>query len=177
MRAIISIGSNIRPAENVRKSLALLSKHVRLLNVSNVYRSPAENRPNHPWFYNCAVMVETDLSAERLRSEVLAPIEADLGRVRTADKFAARTIDLDLVVCLSATNGAPDGTTVAPDVLNHPYVAIPLAELGPELTVGKGGIPLGKAIERAPRDAIEALPDYSAALSRYVNASHPCEKP
>lgn len=67
MRAIISIGSNIRPAENVRKSIALLSKHVRLLNISNVYQSPAENRPDHPWFYNCAVMVETDLPAERLR--------------------------------------------------------------------------------------------------------------
>ncbi len=172
MLAIISIGSNIRPSENIRKSIVLLSKHVRLLKVSNVYRSPAENRPEQPPYYNCAVMVETDLSAERLRNEVLARIEADLGRVRTADKFAARTIDLDLPVCRSTAVGAPDGAMVAPDVLSHPHVAIPLAEIDPELRIGDGGMSLGQAVAGVPRDTIEMLSRYSKVLIRTVGKSN-----
>ena len=164
MLAIISVGSNIHPAENVRKSIELLSKYTRIRNVSNVYRSPAENRPDQPWFYNCAVMIETDLSAERLRSEVLARIETDLGRVRTSDKFAARTIDLDIMVCRSMAEGTPDHATVRPDVLKHPHVALPLAELDPGLLLGECGMPLGEAVRGVPQDTIEKLSEYSATL-------------
>ena len=164
MVAIISIGSNIHPSENVRKSIELLSKYTRVRKISNVYRSPAVNRPDQPWFYNCAVMIETDLSAELLRSDVLARIETDLGRVRTSDKFAARTIDLDLMVCRSMAEGTPDRATVPADVLKHTHVALPLAELDPGLLLGECGIPLGEAVRGVSQDTIEKLSDYSATL-------------
>jgi 2-amino-4-hydroxy-6-hydroxymethyldihydropteridine diphosphokinase len=158
MQAIIGIGSNIRPAENIRKSIGLLAKLTRLRNLSHVYFCAAENRPEQPWFYNCAVIVETGLTAERLEREVLARIETDLGRVRTADKFAARTIDLDLLVCGSAA--------VDPEVLNHLHVAIPLAELAPELTLADSDRLLGEAVRELPGAGIEKLAAYSASLFR-----------
>ncbi len=158
MQAIIGIGSNIRPAENIRHSIGLLAKHTRLIKLSNVYRSAAENRPEQPWYYNCAAAVETDLTADSLVREVLARIETDLGRVRTADKFAARTIDLDLLLCGSAE--------VDPEVLNHLHVAIPLAELAPSLSLGAGGRLLGEAVRELPEGSIEKLSAYSASLNR-----------
>jgi 2-amino-4-hydroxy-6-hydroxymethyldihydropteridine diphosphokinase len=166
MEAIIGIGSNIRPSENVRKSIGMLAKYTRIRSVSSVYRSPAENRPEQPMFYNCAVMVETALSEGRLRTEVLARIEADLGRVRTGDKFAARTIDLDLLACRGDPGGVPGNAMVGPDILNHPYVALPLAELAPELSVGAGGMSLREAVRTLSQDSIEKLSEFSTTLRR-----------
>jgi 2-amino-4-hydroxy-6-hydroxymethyldihydropteridine diphosphokinase len=166
MRAIISIGSNIMPSENLRKSIRLLAKQARLCRISRVYRSPAENRPEQPLYYNCAVLIETGLSPERLRGEVLAVIEKNLGRIRTADKFAARTIDLDLVACFDAPESAGGCATVAPTILNHPYVALPLFELAPELKVGEGGISIGKAVAGVPHDSLEILSGYSESIFR-----------
>jgi GTP cyclohydrolase I len=61
----------------------------------------------------------------------LREIEAALGRVRTADKYAARTIDLDLA--LYGQEVVSDGGLHIPDpdIVQQPHVVVPLADVAP----------------------------------------------
>jgi dihydroneopterin aldolase/2-amino-4-hydroxy-6-hydroxymethyldihydropteridine diphosphokinase len=122
-RAFIGVGSNIAPEKNIREALRLLARLVRIVAISTFYRTPAIDRPSDPDFYNGVVAIETDLRPMALKSKVLRKIEAALGRRRSADKYASRTIDLDLLVLTP-----PD-----PDILNRAFVAVPLAEIEPDL--------------------------------------------
>jgi len=103
----------------------------RVTGVSRVYASPAVGPPGQPGFLNAAVLIETEIAPEELRWR-LRRIESDLGRVRSDDKYAARPIDLDLVlyddlVVDVATLRLPD-----PELLTRGYLAVTVAELSPE---------------------------------------------
>lgn len=174
MRAVVGIGSNIRPAENVAASLRLLAAAVAVRKLSSVYRTEPEGRPEQPMYYNCAAAIETDLSPEALRNEVLRPIEERLGRVRTADKFASRTIDLDLILY-----GNGEGRTfVVPEqeILRRPYLAMPLAEIEPGLTI-EGGGPVGEAAKHPVTGKIDKLHDYSKTLLRELREGRAARQP
>jgi 2-amino-4-hydroxy-6-hydroxymethyldihydropteridine diphosphokinase len=92
------MGSNIDPATNLEKALQLLKRETRVTNLSTVYQTDPEGRPEQPRYYNCAVEIETSLPPRELKFRVLRGIEQELGRTRSKDRFAARTIDLDLLV-------------------------------------------------------------------------------
>ncbi len=118
------LGSNIRPAEHLPRALAALRARLPVMGWSTVWETPPVGTTGPP-FYNAAVAVRTSLTPEALKARVLRPIETALGRRRTADRFAPRTIDLDLVVY--------DGRVWDADVWRYAHVAVPLAELLPTL--------------------------------------------
>jgi len=122
--AYISIGSNIDPAFHIRQALTLLREEDSHLSVSAAYETRAVGSDG-PNFINMAVGLVTRLDAPRLKKELLAEIEARLGRVRTSDKNAPRTIDLDIVVF--------DGKVVDEEIWKRVHLAVPLSELLPEL--------------------------------------------
>ena len=82
--------------------------------------------------------------AEELKQQVLLAIETRLGRVRTGDQNAPRTIDIDIL--------AVDGQPVHPERWDYPFVVVPLAELMPDFVHPLGGIPLAEAAARAQRE-------------------------
>ncbi len=62
----------------------------------------------------------------------IVAIEAALGRVRSENKIASRTIDIDIMlfnrdILRVGRRRIPD-----PEVLDRPFVAIPLAEIAPD---------------------------------------------
>jgi len=124
-RVYISLGSNIRPLEHIPAAIEALKARCQVQAVSTTWRGPAIGS-NAPDFVNAVVEVETPLTSEQLKAEVLTPIEAELGRERTDDKFAPRTIDLDIVVY-----GAK---WVDAEVWRYAHLAVPLAELSPLLS-------------------------------------------
>ena len=134
-RAYIGIGSNISPEANIKAAIRLLACRVRLVGFSTFYRTPAEGRPEQPDYINGVVVIETDLSPEALKHEVLRPIEHRLGRRRSGDKFAPRPIDLDILVHGSHQVQTTDLRLPAEDIENRAFVAIPLSEVAPELTL------------------------------------------
>lgn len=148
-RAYLSLGSNIEPERNLPAAVRELAAFGRVLAVSSVWESvpfgvPANQAPGQN-FLNAAVLLETDLSPERLYDEVIAVVEARLGRVRDPrDKYAPRTIDIDLSlfnhdVLTVGAHRIPD-----PDVVKRAFVAVPLAELDPEYRHPVAGRTLGE---------------------------------
>lgn len=130
--AYLSLGSNIEPVKNLRAALDLLAGQTRLMAVSSVWETAPVGLTEQPNFLNAAAVVETDLTAEQLKQNVLAAIEQQLGRVRQADKNAPRPIDLDIMlfnreIFQLGRRHIPD-----PEVVERAFVAIPLAEIAPD---------------------------------------------
>jgi len=129
--AFLSLGANIDPEKNLPAAVRELSRHGRVAAVSRVWQSPAAGRSGQPDFLNAALLLETSLSAPELKEKVIAAIETRLGRVRSGDKFAPRPIDIDIMlfncdILRLGSRAIPD-----PEVLERPFVAIPLAEIAP----------------------------------------------
>lgn len=93
--AIIALGSNINPEENFQKALTEIQKYGFLTQRSEFVTTKALKFENQPDFLNGAVLLQTRLSLSELKLQ-LKNIEALLGRVRTENKNAPRTIDLDV---------------------------------------------------------------------------------
>ncbi len=172
VRAFVSIGSNIDPARNVRAALRALARQVELIGISTVYLTPAEARPEQPFFYNCIAEIRTETDPLHLKFQILRPIEAALGRIRTADKFAARTIDLDLVV-YGDLQLDEDGLVLPdPEIYKRPFLAVPLAELVPDLVLPGSGLGIS---DLAPRfEPMQPLQAYTDSLRKILSLSkHP----
>jgi len=157
-RIVIGIGANLSPEANIRRGLELLAEHTRVLAISTFYRSPALARPEQADYLNGAAALETALSPADLKA-LLRAIEHALGRQRTPDKLAARPIDLDVLVF--------GRELVAPreELLARPFVALPLAQLAPELVLPGAGR-LGDLPSRFEGHGMEELPELASELRR-----------
>lgn len=135
----LTLGSNIEPEKHLPAAVTMLAEHFRIAAVSRVYRAAALDAAGEPTdkpdYLNAAVLIELadPLEPAALKLTVLRPIEAALGRVRSADKYAPRTIDLDIVLYGERVIDDPvNGITIPdPDSLTRAYIALPLADLAP----------------------------------------------
>lgn len=141
MKAVISFGSNINPEANLPAALAMLRQGAEILAVSAVYQTPPVGNPNDPPFLNAAVLIETELLPAALRGR-LRRIEAALGRKRTADPNAPRTIDLDILLY----EGEPPDS----DLYKYPHAAIPAAEVAGDWRLPEGKTVSALAAEMMP---------------------------
>jgi 2-amino-4-hydroxy-6-hydroxymethyldihydropteridine diphosphokinase len=139
--AYLSLGSNIEPERNLPRAVDLLRGAGELRAVSSVYETEPQGRADQPRFLNAAVLLATSLDRVELKSRVIAGIEQTLGRLRDPrDKNAARTIDIDVSIW------APEAhdPLFDPDVFHWAHVAVPLAEIAPELVDPASGRPLAE---------------------------------
>lgn len=137
--ALLSIGSNIDPARNVGRVLDWLSHRLEVSAISPIYQSAAVGgAPGQPEFLNLAVRIATDLSPRALR-EVARRAEDVCARVRSADRYAPRTMDVDLV--WHEMGAADFGAWRLPDpqLASAPFVLVPSADVAPELIHPESG--------------------------------------
>lgn len=161
------------------RALERLREVGKLLGVSAAYRNPAvgpepqldAHEPTvglepQPDYLNAAALLEVAVSRADLRLRLRA-IEIELGRVRTEDKYAPRTIDLDLVWLSDGDHPAQPPTDS--DILERAHLAIPLAELAPEQRHSSTGETLHEIARRLAAGA-ELAPDdeLTAALRAIV---------
>ena len=163
-RAFIGIGSNIAPEKNIREALRRLAQSARIVSISTFYQEPAIGRPDERDFYNGVVAIDTDLPAAELKWNVLRTIEAALGRLRTADKYASRTIDLDLLLYGDFMLTSDELTLPDPDILKRAFVAIPLFEIAPELVLPGFHVPIRQVAERLSAERMQPLREYTLQL-------------
>ncbi len=116
------LGSNINPEVNLLRALELLRNFATIEAISSVWETPAVGSPG-PNFLNLAAQVACQIKPENFKEKVIRPIENQLGRRRTTDKNAPRTIDIDIVIA--------DGRILDPAVCQQVYLAAPLAEIIP----------------------------------------------
>jgi 2-amino-4-hydroxy-6-hydroxymethyldihydropteridine diphosphokinase len=121
--AYLNIGSNIEPRRNLPWAIRLLRQYGQVKTISNVWESHAFGS-NGPDFLNACVLFLTPLNAGDLKEQVIHPIEAELGRVRGPDKYAPRTIDIDIILF--------DDEPFGWEFWSNAFVVVPLADLLPD---------------------------------------------
>ncbi len=151
----MALGSNIEPERHLLQAVQMLAAHVHIRAASRVYESDPVDASGSTvttqgYFLNAALWIETPLRPSVLKYDVLRSIEASLGRVRTEDKYAARTIDLDLVLYgnLIIERSHPNLLLPDPDTLKRPYIALPLADLAPDFVHPLIDVPLAAIAAR-----------------------------
>ena len=158
-RVYIALGSNIDNERNLREAVWCLSLCCRLVAVSPVYETAPVGKTEQPNFLNAAVLVETDLTAAELKASVLQVIERAMGRVRTEDKDAPRTIDLDIAFFGDQVLDLGPRHIPDPDVLRYPHIAVPLADLAPTMRHPEDGRMLREIAQSLPVGELTPRPD------------------
>ena len=125
----LSLGSNIDRDHHIKAGLDALADRFGTLTVSTVFESEAVGFSGDN-FLNLVVGIETDLSVAKL-SECLKRIEAAHGRERSAPKFSARTLDIDILT-YDDWVGVHGGIRLPrPEITENAFVLHPLAEIAP----------------------------------------------
>jgi len=134
----LGLGSNLNQRlENLREATRRVSHlpGTRVVAKAPIYETePVDVKPEYiPLDYlNTVIIIESSMELSAL-SDAIHTIEADMGRVRTGDRNAPRTIDIDILYAdtIQQTTGTLD--------LPHPrwtqrrFVVQPLADVRPFL--------------------------------------------
>jgi len=135
----LGLGSNITPLENIHKAIEILRNYVHVEKISSIWRTPSFGAQG-PDYLNAVVLVRTQYSPELLKKEILRHIEEKLGRVRSKNKYAPRTIDIDILVF--------NDMIIYDQIWDQAHYAIPVAELIPKLSNPKNGETIEEAARR-----------------------------
>ena len=123
-RAVIGLGSNIHPEENIRKAKEAIGGEFKIIKSSSFVETEPVGFKEQDRFINGALLIETESDAGGLKSW-LKKLEAELGRVKTDNKYGPRTIDLDILVW--------NGEVVDEEVYEREFLRKSINELIPDL--------------------------------------------
>ncbi len=138
------LGSNIDPKQNIPRAVLLLKEKLTILQVSSIWESASVDCC-YPDFLNMAVLASTSLDPNDLKEQVLRPLEAQMGRVRTEDKNASRQIDFDIILF--------DGKLMDSTLWEHVHQVAPVAQLFPDYLS-----PTGESLKSAARRLVQVTP-------------------
>nr|WP_202630716.1 MULTISPECIES: 2-amino-4-hydroxy-6-hydroxymethyldihydropteridine diphosphokinase [Cronobacter] len=153
--AFIALGSNLaEPLSQVNNALAALARipGSRVVATSSFYRTPPLGPQDQPDYLNAAVALETTLSAEALLDNTQR-IELEQGRVRKAERWGPRTLDLDIMLFGDATINTERLIVPHYDMKNRAFMLLPLSEIAPALRFPDGER-LADVLERLDCSAI-----------------------
>ena len=118
------LGSNIQPEQNLPLAIDQLQNHLTILRISSVWETSPVGSTG-PNFLNAALLAQTPLNQKKLKLQIITPLEAEMGRVRSADKNAPRPIDLDIILF--------DGQILDPTLWLFAHRAVHMAEIQPDI--------------------------------------------
>ena len=168
--AFLSLGSNVEPEKNILEAIKLLSKHAEILKSSTVYLTePLLHKPQ-PKYYNCVVKIETVIEPRKLKFDILRAIEDELGRNRTEDKYAARTIDIDILLYGDLRLSAEDLVIPDPEIENRAFLALGLYEVEPGLILPATNRPIKEIADKYRNQKIRKLRKYTETLQNFIES-------
>jgi 2-amino-4-hydroxy-6-hydroxymethyldihydropteridine diphosphokinase len=140
----------------------LLQRQGQVEKISNAWESESVGADG-PNYLNACILLVTPLNQVQLKETVILPIELQLGRERTDDKFAPRSMDIDIVLF--------DGQSCDEKYWEQSFVVVPLAEIYPEYinpltheSISKTATRLRQSIwMEARRDVLSQFSDSTAA--------------
>lgn len=158
VEAFVGLGSNLGDREgNLRRAVVELRDAIAIEQVSSIWLTQPVGFREQPAFYNAVVAGRSAL-APRALLDALLRVEAAMGRHRDESvPMGPRTIDLDLLVYDGLEVDEPGLTLPHPRMFDRRFVLAPLAEIAPDLLVGRSrrsvaerlaGLDTDEAVER-----------------------------
>lgn len=136
----IGVGGNLHnPLETVRKGCDALAAAdaLQVEAVSPFYRSKPMGPQDQPEYVNAVVKLSTELTPQALL-QVTQSIELSHGRVRKAERWGPRTLDLDILLYDSLSMDTPTLTIPHYGLTEREFVIYPLLDICPELVLPCG---------------------------------------
>ncbi len=158
-RAYVGIGTNLgQRFENVERALAALGALGTIVARSSLYRTVPWGEREQPWFLNAVAALQTGL-APRALLERLRAIEESAGRTR-GERWAPRTLDLDLLLYDDLTIDEPDLRIPHPLLRERAFVLVPLTEIDPCFEALRDALPTEElaGVVRVEREHVAAMP-------------------
>ena len=118
----LSLGSNIQPETNLVRAVQFLQERDTITAISSAWESKSVGADG-PNYLNACVSLLTPLAQMELKEQIILPIELQLGRERTENKFAPRTMDIDIILF--------DDQSCDDKSWEKAFVVVPLAEIYP----------------------------------------------
>ncbi len=169
VEAFIGVGSNIGPEHNIADALARLSKYVDITGISSFFKTAPLLGKNQDDYLNGVWQISTSIPPKELKFGVLRTIEKELYRNMKADKYAPRTIDLDLLLYGDKVIQEGNLTIPDPDICKRPFIAFPLSELNPDLVMPDTKEPIIDILNTLSRDNMVPDMTFTENLRRIVN--------
>jgi len=158
--AYIALGANLgQPAQQLRAALQTLAAtpQIRMLAQSPLYRTAPLGPADQPHYCNAVCKVETTLTPEQLLEQMLA-VERSAGRVRNADRWGPRLLDLDLLHVEGEHRNSAQLQLPHPGIAQRNFVLIPLADIAPGLEIPGAG-QVNVLAQQLGRDGLEPWPE------------------
>ena len=121
--AYLNLGSNIQPGINLVKAVELLHEYGDVQKVSSAWESKSVGAAGPNYLNACVLFISPYMQVE-LKTRIIRPIEAQLGRKRSENRYIPRTIDIDIVLF--------DDKPYNDKFWRFAFVIVPLAEIYPE---------------------------------------------
>lgn len=141
--AYVGVGSNLQnPQQQVKDALSELDQisDTRCIQSSSLYRSHPMGSANQPDYINAVAALETTLSPKALLQH-LQGIEARHGRIRGAERWGPRSLDLDILLYNQYSTYEADLVIPHPGMHERPFVLYPLYEIAPDIQIpGRGSL-------------------------------------
>ncbi len=167
--AYIGVGSNLGPESNIADALIRLSKHVEITGISSFYKTTPLLSENQGDYLNGVWQINTSIPPEELKFGILRRIEEELHRNRESDKYASRTIDLDLLLYDSMVIQEDNLIIPDPDICKRSFIAFPLSELNPNLVIPGTNKPLIDILSVLSRDNMTPEIAFTERLKSMMN--------
>ena len=135
IRAYIAIGSNLGdPVTQAKKAIAALKEvpEIQVVAESSLYSSTPMGPQDQPDYINAVVAIDTTLHPLELLDRTQA-IELEHGRVRKAERWGPRTLDLDIILYGDLVHNCERLTVPHYGMKVREFVLYPLAEIAPDL--------------------------------------------
>jgi 2-amino-4-hydroxy-6-hydroxymethyldihydropteridine diphosphokinase len=157
------LGGNIgNIQENLEKTRALIDKAIgAITKKSAIFITEPWGNTDQPDFYNQAIELYTSLEPSVLLTELLN-IEKAAGRVRGEEKWAARTMDIDILFYDQQIIHEHHLKIPHPYMQERRFVLAPLAEIAPEFK--------HPVLKKSILQLLEECPDHSAI--RKLESTH-----
>ena len=127
----LSLGSNIKPEENLNKAKELLNQEYQSEKESKIYKTKSEGFEGED-FLNQVICLLTEDSPDRVVA-TLKDIEKKIGRKDRSEKFSDREIDIDLLLYGKYVGKALGKDIPHKDIDLYRFVLEPLVEIAPDL--------------------------------------------
>lgn len=158
-RVYIGLGSNLaEPLRQLQAALAAIAElpHSHLAATSSLYASDPLGPPDQPRYVNAVAALDTELAPLELL-DALQRIEQEQGRVRKAERWGPRTLDLDIL--LFGNRLLSEARLTVPHYHMHAraFVLYPLAEIAPTDLQLPDGRRLEQLLAACPYVGLERL--------------------
>ena len=158
-RVYLGLGANLNSPKKQLDNAVIALKSLpnsEFIACSHYYASKPMGPQDQPDYVNAVACINTSLEPEQLL-DLTQAIELEHGRVRKAERWGARTLDIDILLFGEHTLNTERLTVPHYGLTEREFVVYPLQEIAPELILPSGAS-IQQIANTLPLNDLQQLP-------------------